>query len=95
VFGNDFPNWPLEHAGILETSLMMHIHPDLVHLETLEPHGPSQIPVYDMWPYDEALIPADGVLNTAKGASANRGRIFFEEFTTSLSSSLKKEFGTN
>ena len=52
-----------------------------------------QIPVYDMWPYDELLIPADGVLNTAKGATASRGRIFFEEFTTSLSGALKKEFG--
>src|SRR5262249_3077615 len=92
VFGNDSPNWPLEHAGILETSLMMHIRPELVHMDRLASHGPMQIPGYVMWPYDESLVPADGVLNTAKGASASRGRIFFEEFATSLSRALNKEF---
>jgi creatinine amidohydrolase len=93
VFGDHFPNWALEHAGIMETSMMMHLHPDLVRLETLTEHGPSRLPVYDMWPYDEALIPADGVLNTARGASAERGQIFFDEFTSSLSDALGREFG--
>ena len=93
VFEDKFPNWPLEHAGILETSLMLHIHPELVAMDTLIEHGPSGIPVYDMWPYDQSLIPADGILNTAIGASADRGRIFFEEFTSSLSAAIEREFG--
>ncbi|TIR98891.1 MAG: creatininase [Mesorhizobium sp.] len=93
VFADKFPNWALEHAGIMETSMMLHIHPELVHMDTLIEHGPSRLPVYDMWPYDQSLIPADGVLNTAIGSTSERGKIFFDEFTSSLSAALGREFG--
>ena len=30
AFGNDFPGWNRDHAGILETSMMMYLRPDYV-----------------------------------------------------------------
>jgi creatinine amidohydrolase len=93
AFGDAFPDWSLEHAGVMETSIMLRLHPSLVHLGALEAHGPATLPVYDMWPYDEALVPADGVLNTAAGATAEKGEIFFEEFSRSLGAALGREFG--
>lgn len=93
VFGSKFPDWALEHAGIMETSMMMHIHPELVEMDSLAEHGPSRLASYDMWPYDRSLIPADGVLNTASGSTRERGEAFFNEFTTLFGEALAKEFG--
>jgi creatinine amidohydrolase len=92
VFGDNPTNWALEHAGIMETSIMLHAHPELVEMETLVPHGPSAIPVYDMWPYDQSLIPSDGVLNTAIGATAEKGKILFDQFASSISDAINREF---
>ena len=93
VFGNSFPDWSLEHAGIMETSIMLHCHPDLVKMERLSDHPPAVLPNFDLWPYDTGLVPASGVLNTAKGASAEKGRIFYDEYVQSLSSALNEAFG--
>ena len=33
VWPDGFPGWPLEHAGVMETSVMLHLHPELVHMD--------------------------------------------------------------
>jgi creatinine amidohydrolase len=35
VFPEGFPGYALEHAAVMETSLMLHLHPDLVDLAAL------------------------------------------------------------
>jgi len=92
VFGSEFPDWSLEHAGIMETSVMLHCHPELVHMERLTGQKPAKVLPYDMWPYDPTSVPASGILNTAKGATAEKGAILFEEYTASLSNALKEAF---
>lgn len=93
VFGDTFPDWSLEHAGIMETSMMLHCHPELVKMDKLQDHPPAKLPLYDLWPYDQALVPSSGVLNTARGATAEKGRIFCEEFVGSLTGALQEAFG--
>lgn len=93
VFGDSFPDWSLEHAGIMETSVMLHCHPELVKMDRLQDHAPAALPKFDLWPYDESLVPSSGVLNTAKGADAAKGKIFYDEYVQSLAGALSEAFG--
>lgn len=93
VFGNEAPDWSLEHAGIMETSMMLELHPDLVRMERLEEQSPARFPVYDLWPYDPATVPASGILNTAKGSTREKGRVLCDQLTESMAQALDKAFG--
>ncbi len=93
VFGASFPDWSLEHAGIMETSVMLHLHPELVFMDRLTDQPSAKFPVYDLWPYDPAIVPSTGILNTAKGSTAASGRIFCDEFVSSLAGALGDAFG--
>jgi creatinine amidohydrolase len=92
VFGENMPPWDLEHAGIMETSIMLHSYPEMVNMELLEPQTCATLPVYDVWPYDQSKIPESGILNNAIGASAEIGEIFFEEFVSGMSKAIQYEF---
>jgi Uncharacterized protein, putative amidase len=92
VFGEQQPNWPLEHAGVVETSIMLHLHPDAVHMDRLVDHPPMALPVYDLWPYREDDVPADGVLDSARGARAEHGKLFFDSVVKGLASAVQREF---
>jgi creatinine amidohydrolase len=90
AFDGSFPDWSLEHAGIMETSVMLHCCPELVHMERLKPQGPAVLPVYDVWPYDPKSVPSTGILNTAIGATAAKGKLFYDEFVESLADAATK-----
>jgi creatinine amidohydrolase len=53
----------------------------------------ANLPVYDLWPYDQSRIPSTGILNTARGATAEGGSLFVAEFTSTLSDALREAFG--
>ncbi len=88
VFGDSFPDWSLEHAGIMETSVMLHLHPEMVHMDRLIDHPPAKFPVYDLWPYDTGIVPSTGILNTARGSTAASGKLFVDEFVDSLAGAI-------
>ena len=44
LYPEGFPGWDLEHGGVLETSLMLALYPDLVHLERAVDHPPAAVP---------------------------------------------------
>jgi creatinine amidohydrolase len=70
----ELPGMDLEHAAFLETSLMLHLHPDLVGPRESFPDGAVRPPGYELYP--EALQrPADhtGSLAPATTASAEAG----------------------
>ncbi|WP_064971640.1 creatininase, partial [Thiomonas arsenitoxydans] len=50
VFPEGFPGFALEHAAVIETSLMLHHHPELVRMDLLPDDGPAQFPPYDIYP---------------------------------------------
>ncbi len=50
LFPEGFPGTELEHASLLETSLMMVLRPDLVDMAKVPSDGPAKFPNYDRTP---------------------------------------------
>ena len=96
VWPDGFPSWPLEHAGVMETSVMLYRHPDLVDMSKLATDGPAQFPPYDVYPVSfENLpgLPRSGVLCLANIATAEKGKLMFDEYVTGITDAVTAEFG--
>ena len=92
VFPDGFPGFALEHAAVIETSLMLHFYPDLVSLDQIPDEQPADFPPYDMYPTRTEWVPPSGVLSSAKGASAEKGQGMAEQLTDSIAAALVREF---
>ena len=93
VFPDGFPGVALEHAAVMETSMMMHYYPDLVRLELIPDNPPADFPPYDMWPPHKEWVPSSGALTSAKGASAAKGKAMVEQYCRDIAAAVRKEFG--
>jgi len=93
LFPDGFPGWALEHAAVFETSLMLHFHPELVHMDRLVDEAPASFPPYDVYPTNLDPIPPSGVLSPAHSATADKGRRIAEDFDTLITVSVKEAFG--
>lgn len=91
VFPDGFLGWDIEHGGVLETSLMLLLHPDLVDMSRVVDHPPATLTPYDIFPEDPARTPASGCLSSAANATAERGRILLDAIATSISDSMRNE----
>lgn len=92
VFPDGFPGFALEHAAVIETSLMMHYHPDWVHLDRIPDDPPANFPPYDMYPPCPDWVPASGVLSSAKAASAEKGALIATQVTERIAKAVMHEF---
>ncbi len=92
VFPAGFPGFALEHAAVIETSIMLHYHPDLVRLDLIPDDGPADFPPYDIHPLNPAWVPASGVLSSARGADAEKGRRMAEEVAQRIADAVRTEF---
>lgn len=96
VWPDGFPSWPLEHAGVMETSVMLHLHPDLVDLAKLPDDTPARFEPYDVHPASFENIPGlprSGALNSARLASAEKGKLMFDEYVNGIAAAVTREFG--
>ncbi len=93
VFPDGFPGFALEHAAVIETSLMLHYHPDLVQLDQIPDDQAADFPPYDMYPTCTHWVPRSGVLSSAKGASAAKGEWMATQITDSIAKAVMHEFG--
>jgi len=93
VFPEGFPGWPLEHAGVMTTSVLLHLRPDLVHMDRLPEQDPVHYPPYDVFPVDPRQGTQTGVLASASAATAEKGRLLFNEFVDRIANSTLAEFG--
>jgi creatinine amidohydrolase len=91
-FPNGFPGLDLEHAAVLETSLMLYLFPDLVHMDKLPDDVPAEFPPYDLYPPNPDWVPPSGALSVAEGSSAEIGRRLTEESVELCVSALRREF---
>lgn len=80
VFPNGFPGFALEHAAVIETSLMLHYYPELVRMDLLPDDGPADFPNYDVYPPIPDWVPASGVLSSVRGTDATNGAAIHHEF---------------
>ncbi|MGO1885830.1 MAG: creatininase [Citricoccus sp.] len=93
VYPNGFPGWDIEHGGVLETSLMLHLHPGLVAMDRAVTHPPANLPRFDRLPVDPSRTPETGCLSAPDGSSAAKGRLLFEQVIAELAGDLLGELG--
>jgi len=92
VYPAGFPGWALEHAGVMTTSLHLYLTPDLVDMSKAPDHGPIAFPPYDIFPYADREGSETGCLNGATSASAEGGKLIFDEIVNGLCSVMAREF---
>ena len=93
IFPQGFPGFALEHAAVIETSMMLHLHPELVRIALIPDEKPAEFPPYDMYPTRTEWVPASGVLSSARGATAEKGARICAEVIARVASAVRAEFG--
>jgi creatinine amidohydrolase len=92
LFDEGFPGWDLEHAAIVETSLMLALRPELVRTDKIADDGPDEHPWYDLLPEPPSHIPKSGVLSRASSASREKGERLRDLLVARLVEAITKEF---
>ena len=92
IYPDGFPGWAVEHGGVLETSLMLHLHPNLVDMSKVVEHPPATFPPYDFFPLKPEWTPSSGCLSSAKPASAGKGKLLFDVCVEGISRELEVAF---
>ncbi len=93
IFPEGFPGWDVEHASILETSLMMVLRPELVDKSKLIADGRAKRSIcYDIFPPPQDIISETGVLYKSKSSSLEKGKLALEDIVSELVSVIESEF---
>jgi len=87
-----FTSMSLEHAGKLETSVMLYLHPQLVDVEKYPQDELAQIPPYDTFPPAIEHVPSSGVLCPVSGACREMGKIVFDDLVDGWVDSINAVF---
>ncbi len=92
LYPEGFTGWDLEHGGVLETSLMMHLYADKIDIERIADLPPAVLPNYDILPVRPELTPTSGCLSSAANASPEKGEIILKRATVGMAAALEQEF---
>jgi creatinine amidohydrolase len=92
VFGDSFPGWEAEHAGLAETSLMEELRPDLVRPGLKGQGGTARVTTYDIFPPPADVIPPTGVPWRSDLASPETGRYLAGVLVDRIAGLLDREF---
>lgn len=92
LFPDGYPGIDLEHASLIETSLMMLVRPDLVDEAKIPQHGPAKFPPYDRSPTLPGFVPASGVLACAIGSTAAKGQWLMDDHVALITALVRAEF---
>lgn len=93
LFPEGFPGTELEHASLLETSLMLLVRPDMVDMSKVPSDGPARVPLYDRYPVPAGFIPPSGVLARAERASAEQGQWLIDDHVELVAKGVREGFG--
>ncbi|MFZ3034300.1 MAG: creatininase [Parvibaculum sp.] len=92
MFEGAFPGVDLEHAALLETSMMLALQPHLVDLDAVPEDALGVFPGHDIYPQDGRGVPPSGVLAPASASSAEKGAALIESTVAEMVSALRREF---
>lgn len=92
MFEGAFPGVDLEHAALLETSMMLALQPQLVDVDAIPADAIGVFPGHDAYPQDGRGVPASGVLAPASTSSAVKGVTLIESTVTEMVKALRQEF---
>jgi creatinine amidohydrolase len=87
-----YPGMALEHAALMETSMMLHIAPELVDLASAPDERAAAFPPYDVYPPDRSWVPPAGALSSPSRATEAFGEHLVERFVSLVASALEREF---
>jgi creatinine amidohydrolase len=87
----EFRGWDVEHAAVLETSLMLHLCPERVSMEHAVDDAAARHPPYDVVPAPADFVPASGTLWKATRSSAAKGAAAWEEITARVGAMVCEE----
>lgn len=93
LFPAGFPGMELEHAGLLETSLMLYLAPSLVRSDVPLPDGEIVPLGYEMYPETGVPDPSSGALAPAIGATANIGEQIAEMVARAALAAARRGLG--
>ncbi|AXY41739.1 creatininase [Halomonas sp. JS92-SW72] len=88
VFPDGFTGWAVEHGGVLETSIMLKLHPELVDMSKAVDVEPATFPPYDVFPPDPSWVAPSGTLSSPLKATAEKGELILEECISGILSHL-------
>jgi creatinine amidohydrolase len=92
VFPDGFPGFALEHAAVIETSMMLHYHPSLVRVDLIPSEPPADFPPYDVYPTRKHWVPLSGVLSSAKGSTPEKGQRMAQELAQRMADAVGEAF---
>ena len=93
VFPDGYPVIELEHASVIETSVMLKLRPELVALSEVLNDGPARFKPYDSFPGLVTEVPPSGVLSETRGSSAEKGDWLLEDVVERVRRVVSEEFG--
>jgi creatinine amidohydrolase len=91
LFEGEFPGWDVEHAGVMETSLMLYLHPELVHMDRAVDDKAERTAHYEVLPVPSEMITVSGGLWKSSPGSAAKGRVVWEELVDYLEGAIQLE----
>lgn len=96
LYPDGFTGWDLEHAGVMETSLMLLFHPDLVDMDRVDADVycdlPAQLPNYDVLPVVASYTPPSGCLSHPGASTREKGVILRDVAVQNMVSAIEHEF---
>jgi creatinine amidohydrolase len=92
IFGDDFPGWPAEHAGVLETSMMEHLVPELVRSEKKARGGAARSTAYHSFPTPKDTLWPNGIGSTALPTSGELGTQVMDLTVPKIVGAIRAEF---
>lgn len=93
VYPDGFPGWEIEHGGVLETSLMLHLKPSLVNMGRAVHHPAAELPRFDRLPVVPGRTPETGCLSAPTGSEAAKGKLLFDQVVNSMTADVRSELG--
>jgi len=91
LFPDGFVGWDVEHASVMETSLMYALRPELVRQDRVADDRAERHPSWDVLPAPPDFIPRSGVLSRPTGASREIGESFLERIAGRLQEAIEAE----
>jgi creatinine amidohydrolase len=92
LFPGGFPGWDVEHASIMETSMMLALHPELVRTDRIVDDEAERHPSWDVVPPPPEFVPRSGVLWHPSVATAELGGRFLNAAAGRLVAAMRTEF---
>jgi creatinine amidohydrolase len=93
VFKGAFPGWALEHAAVIETSVMLALRPEVVDIDKLPNETVPRVINYTVFPTPPDVVTSNGALSPAMGASKEIGRKLLSDVWDGYERAFEMEFG--